>query len=137
MAISKKNQPIVLSKRFNAIFDNHIERDGKLPKSFKKKWLKALRSGKYNQGTHALRTVTKECGTTYCCLGVACHVAGASGLKGKGWIGNDNLFNIRIKSINKVPTVLHGTTGIPSVLAYLNDHGKTFEQIADVIEQKL
>ena len=135
MAISKKNQPIVLSKKFSTIFDNHIERDGKLPKSFKKKWLKALRSGKYNQGTLALRSVSKECGTTYCCLGVACHVAGASGIKNKELI--ENCDGTRIKSINKVPLLLRGDKGIPTVLAWLNDKGKTFEQIADVIEEKL
>jgi hypothetical protein len=135
MAIRKKNQPIVLSKKLNTIIDNHIERDGKLPKAFKKKWLKALRSGKYTQGTEALRSVSKECGTTYCCLGVACHVAGASGIKNKELIENCN--GTRIKSINKVPVILRGDLGIPIVLANLNDKGKTFEQLADLIEEKL
>jgi hypothetical protein len=36
-------------------------------KAIKKRWLKALRSDAYRQGTDALRF-----GNTYCCLGVLC-----------------------------------------------------------------
>lgn len=37
-----------------------------------KKWIKALRSGKYNQARGLLREVTDDGEVTYCCLGVAC-----------------------------------------------------------------
>jgi hypothetical protein len=45
----------------------------------KRKWLKALRSGKYKQGTGALRS-----DGSYCCLGVLCDVAGAE------WVGSED-----------------------------------------------
>ena len=35
--------------------------------TIKKRWVAALRSGKYRQGTEALRS-----GNTFCCLGVLC-----------------------------------------------------------------
>lgn len=43
-----------------------------------RKWVKALRSGKYKQGSEALRN-----GDTYCCLGVLCDVIDPSGWKDK------------------------------------------------------
>ncbi len=46
-----------------------LRKDGKLTKQFKKLWVAALRSGKYQQITGQLR---KENG--FCCLGVACDV---------------------------------------------------------------
>lgn len=39
---------------------------------WKKKWVEALRSGKYKQGKEALCF-----GDKYCCLGVLCEIAGA------------------------------------------------------------
>lgn len=41
---------------------------------FAKKWVAALRSGKYAQGRNFLRRISMEHGTPdlYCCLGVAC-----------------------------------------------------------------
>lgn len=38
----------------------------------KKKWVEALRSGRYKQGTEMLRSLDDE----FCCLGVLCEVAG-------------------------------------------------------------
>lgn len=42
-------------------------------KNVKKKWIKALRSGGYEQGHGALCTVT-EAGDEFCCLGVLCEL---------------------------------------------------------------
>lgn len=47
----------------------------RLPKEFTEKWLKALRSGKYEQGTFKLY---KEEDNSYCCLGVAGNICGVS-----------------------------------------------------------
>lgn len=44
-----------------------------MKKDIAKKWVKALRSGKYKQGKHALKTETKH-GTQHCCLGVLCEL---------------------------------------------------------------
>lgn len=45
-------------------------------KKTKAKWVKALRSGKYQQGRGALKRTLLENNTTYeyCCLGVACDI---------------------------------------------------------------
>lgn len=40
----------------------------------KSKWVSALRSGEYKQGTEMLHNPAKD---TYCCLGVLCKVMGA------------------------------------------------------------
>lgn len=124
---------VKISKDLQNSLKQGIKEHGKLPVRFKTKWIKALRSGKYEQGTNHLKSEGK-----YCCLGVACHIAGATGLKDKNYILNDYDFNSIIKSINKVPKVLHGDGGVPDVLASLNDSLKcTFNQIADFIEKEL
>lgn len=45
----------------------------KLPAKTKAKWVAALRSGKFKQGQHTLKTETAD-KTYYCCLGVACEI---------------------------------------------------------------
>lgn len=40
-------------------------------KEFKKRWIKALRSGEYKQGRRVLNSVDDD---KYCCLGVACEL---------------------------------------------------------------
>lgn len=44
-----------------------------MDKELKAKWVAALRSGQYKQGTKALRI-----GDNYCCLGVLCDVVGVN-----------------------------------------------------------
>lgn len=44
-----------------------------MKKDIAKKWVKALRSGKYKQGKHMLKAATKT-GMRYCCLGVLCEL---------------------------------------------------------------
>ncbi len=43
----------------------------KLPKKIKDKWVKALRSGKYKQGTGYRKSLDSKGTPIYCCLGVA------------------------------------------------------------------
>lgn len=46
-----------------------------MDKTLKRKWLKALRSGKFRQGQNGLRTPTTHGGhVRHCCLGVLCEV---------------------------------------------------------------
>lgn len=47
-------------------------------KAARAKWVAALRSGKYKQGTNRLRSANDE----FCCLGVACEVAAEEGIIG-------------------------------------------------------
>lgn len=46
-----------------------------LDKDFKQKWVAALKSGRYAQGSYRLYNPDLN---TFCCLGVACAVVGAS-----------------------------------------------------------
>ena len=87
------------------------------------RWVKALRSGKYEQGHGMLRY-----GNTFCCLGVACKVAR---------IPNNRITGGFLSSM--FPTILKrlGLTHLQEQeLARLNDNRKkTFREIADHIER--
>lgn len=97
-----------------------------------KRWVKALRSGRYKQGQVHLRV-----GDKHCCLGVLCrilrvkHNVGPEGMY--FYDGNPNLLADSV--IAKVR--MRSRTGILSscqTLAALNDSGKSFAEIADIIE---
>lgn len=108
-------------------------------------WLKALRSGKYEQGKYFLKSDGQ-----YCCLGVLCEVALKNGVKlAKADDGHEAAYGIE-KAKEVLPTeVCHWAKisenpeveikGIEDAnLACLNDHeGYNFLQIADVIEEQL
>jgi len=96
-----------------------------------KKWVAALRSGKYEQGTGQLRN-----GDTYCCLGVLCDVALKEGVL--------DIFPQTAGTLINVPVVqkwskLSNSWGGYSKKGSLvddNDANKTFSQIADIIESE-
>lgn len=143
---TKKKVVSLLSKGDESKMLKSIKNFGKLPKDFKRNWIEALKSGKYKQGDGALRASVKDDETgkksiKHCCLGVACAVAGATGILDKGFITNDGLEKKLIKSINKVPAILQSDklegNDIPNVLASLNDEGKSFKEIAKVIQKYL
>lgn len=113
--------------------------DVRLPKGFKTKWLKALRSGKYKQTEGYLND---ENG--YCCLGVACRINHPKvNLKDKPLI-NEFSFGKNLKNIN-VPKILIGSgemddedyNKIVERLSTMNDNGKSFTVIANYIEKHL
>ena len=92
-------------------------------------WLEALRSGEYQQGRSYLKKDNK-----YCCLGVLAEKMGVLDKDGlcfgesgtlDGWIDQGTC------------PLREGDRGIVSMncLAGHNDLGKTFEEIADIIEQ--
>ena len=103
-----------------------------------KKWVEALRSGKYTQTTKCLQNQKG-----YCCLGVACDLyeketghllpkddngyyfsgvlSGAFGVV-KNWLGLSDREG--------------GLSGPIISLAIANDQGKTFEEISDIIESE-
>ena len=107
-----------------------------LNKKFKQKWLTALRSGKYEQGESELKTKgTQE----YCCLGVACKIAG---LRPSDISGRTMPSTLSPKLQSKLPPFFRSETvdrdheGL-ATLADMNDNGSTFEEIADYIERNL
>lgn len=116
----------------------------------KAKWVAALRSGEYQQTTGALR---KEGG--YCCLGVLCDVAGATWSRGdpndRYWIATYNgereegvLPGSLARAIfgayeHQDPRVIvyAGDRNHKTTLSVLNDDGKTFAELANIIEEQL
>ena len=111
----------------------------KLPKEFKEKWIAALRSGKYVQGEGFLYRRfddddhSSEC---YCCLGIACLVAGltSNDIRNIDVIPNTNAFKT-------VPKILKGSADDSAAVKHLtgmNDvYDCTFPEIADWIEENL
>lgn len=120
----------------------------RMKKDIKKRWLKALRSGEFKQGSGTLRTTNDE----FCCLGVLCELAVEDGvvesipshvhnyLYGKGmhtayppaevleWAG----LNVSDPAV-PVPT----KDNAYRTLASLNDSGASFKEVAAVISSRL
>jgi hypothetical protein len=137
----------------------------KMKPKIKKLWLKALRSGEYEQGTGALRDLS-----FYCCLGVLCDLGAKAGLG--AWADDTDGDLEFIAFHDKMPakggsipdtseTSLtlavmewagldgndpevtikagpeEGEVDRNEALSCLNDGNYTFKQIADLIEKSL
>lgn len=113
-----------------------------MDKTWKRKWVKALRSGEYIQGTGTLCQYDREQGSlTFCCLGVLTDIVDPD-----SWEGEDDLRNSRLSNIyygneqdNHIPAAITMVTaledGYQRALVNLNDtKGMTFNEIADWIE---
>jgi hypothetical protein len=123
-----------------------------------KKWIAALRSGKYKQGLQCLCA-----GDEFCCLGVACDlyaqehdlkwspasnvapVVGSLSLLGQAshlpievilWLGMQNAFGRHWPQKMHGEEEEEGEEEETTSLSILNDLGKTFEEIADIIESE-
>lgn len=100
----------------------------------KAKWLEALRSGKYDQGTGQLRN-----GNCFCCLGVLCDVFNPTGWDGEEWSFGEGIDQCRELSVLpsnfRLQCGMDG--GLEERLIELNDEGKTFSTIANYIEENL
>lgn len=97
-----------------------------------KRWLDALRSGKYAQTRGHLRDKNG-----FCCLGVLCDVSGV-GVWREGYRGEFNLDG-GTTSLFMVPQEIRDGLGMTeyqaSSLARSNDQDKlNFRQIADIVE---
>jgi hypothetical protein len=100
----------------------------------KAKWIDALRSGNYEQGTGDLRSRSGQ----FCCLGVLCDVMGAE------WSGTTPILNGKDMD-REDESFLSGDTlervGFDNetqiALARMNDDGEPFGKIADHIEKHL
>lgn len=107
-----------------------------------RKWVDALRSGKYKQAKERLRDKN-----SYCCLGVACDVSGVGKWQKDFWNsweyavyeapGDVNDLDLP-KGVQKWLGIRLANPKFKRVPAsQLNDEmGKTFEEIADYIEKK-
>lgn len=108
----------------------------------KQRWIAALKSGDYNQAFYKLRA-----GDNFCCLGVLCDLHSKE--TGNEWIQDSDSYYMgqRVSLPEKVMAwagldlyksrkVLLPKTKI--VLSAMNDsYGKTFDEIATLIEEEL
>lgn len=117
--------------------------DVRLPVAFKRKWVKALRSGEFKQGRSSLKeNMSFENDIVdyrYCCLGVACEIQGLK-TDNRGFIENNNIYK-NLRGITKIPKILLGNEDnnpVVSKLVSLNDTKKwNFKRIATWIEKNL
>ena len=103
-----------------------------MKKSIADKWIRALRSGKYKQGTRVLHN---EGNNTYCCLGVLCKIEGIKSSDPQVIASKKNPLKTSTGCVDN----RYGNTDLE--LTALNDSGLpayaaslTFDEIADVIQ---
>jgi hypothetical protein len=109
-----------------------------------KKWVKALRSGKYKQVTDRLTELDNGKVLGHCCLGVLCELAVKDGVRTQ--VTNTSFRRLYSNYGTALPPQVQKWAGLRSgygqfgdvdeSLADLNDSGKSFKYIARVIEQK-
>lgn len=113
------------------------------------KWAEALRSGKYKQGRRALKRKSKGGVVRHCCLGVLCELyqqehktklkvkteAGCEELPGEIFTfdGNDAGLPEKVMRWSGVRDDLGAIEGCS--LSEENDDGRSFKQIAKIIEE--
>lgn len=102
----------------------------KLPKEFATKWLAALRSGEYIKCESQLVEIDgPSFFCSYCAMGIAGHILGASDTKMKG-----SMF-LTHQIVPDLPLELVSHNRFTDYISDLNDNkGKTFPEIADCIE---
>jgi hypothetical protein len=108
----------------------------KLDKKIKHKWLKALRSGKYEQGTGTLKSVAYDGTATYCCLGVLCDVVNP-----RGWTDGCHTFGCSGELSLDFQEKIGMTGAAMRKLIVMNDGGDDvgadFKEIASYISRNL
>lgn len=89
--------------------------------AYKQKWLKALRSGKFNQKQGLLKI-----GNGFCCLGVLCEVTGTNFQLGQCQLKEEQLTKFGLKENTQ------------QTLIKMNDIKRfTFKQIASYVSKNL
>lgn len=110
----------------------------------KQKWITALRSGEYKQGTRCLHNIDNE----FCCLGVLCDIYLREHQKSwqlhpskPKYFLTENDAEFASVQTSYLPEVVRIWAGIdsydPLSLSCDNDQGRSFEEIANKIEAKL
>ena len=118
----------------------------KLPVEFKQQWINALRSGEYIQGIGYMKRYDK-----FCCLGVAYDVLHKEE-ENSGWIIYGQTCESTKHGKSYLPdfddyppavtyalfqSIKNPEKSIIDHLSYMNDHGRTFDDIANWIEENL
>jgi hypothetical protein len=107
-----------------------------MDQKLKSEWVEALRGDKYRQASHRLRTKDDR----YCCLGVLADLMGCKWSEHETKDCYTAIFPDGNESINTVPVYTCDNFGLDwwlvKDLIQMNDSGKFFDEIADVIEEK-
>lgn len=105
-----------------------------MDKKTKIKWIKALRSRRYEQGRFVLRS-----GHQFCCLGVLADIKGAKWINGKPYINGKPVSSVDAALLH--PSFAGLCRNTQNNLAAMNDGRArphhTFKQIADYIEKRI
>lgn len=97
----------------------------------KEKWVKALRSGQYEQGQHYLKS-----GDKFCCLGVLCDLAAKEGICEQVMDRFDDHDTLLPLSVQKWAGLAANPHMGGRYLSGMNDSGTPFKYIALVIEEE-
>lgn len=125
-----------------------------MKKIWKQRWIEALRSGKYKQGTHYLTQIILNGQHIDCCLGVLTKLVKEHcpnlGIKEEKpisghiryYLNEDSSTRNLLRSVKKeVGFNDYETIAVDSIkneyITNLNDAEWTFEQLADLIEMKV
>lgn len=98
-------------------------------------WVAALRSGEFKQGRYRLRNTKNE----FCCLGVLCELYARAhphipNKQPNEYYGNNMLIPDQVERWAGMKTVF-GLLPNNLTLSMLNDEGKSFNTIADLIDK--
>lgn len=121
-------------------------------KEVMKKWVRALRSGKYKQGESFLKCDWTRKGTRHCCLGVLCELYNNNMKKNKKKTIPETTKDSGVhkfgRSDSLLPNVVKKWAGMKSnegafkdqygmltSLTDVNDFGDSFKKIATIIEK--
>ncbi|MDP2660221.1 MAG: hypothetical protein Q8R28_05790 [Dehalococcoidia bacterium] len=103
-----------------------------------RRWIAALRSGKYKQGMFGMRN--REGGNEYCCLGVACDISGLGRWTHTGvvYLGSSSVWPSEVSAWYGLPsTIALKINGHWDTLAAHNDTGRRFSSIATALERQV
>jgi hypothetical protein len=121
-------------------------------------WVEALRSGRFKQGTGKLWVITHDQDNEphepgLCCLGVLCYLAELEGVttrqyhrfEGYQFYMFGNTADVLPEEVKKWAGLEYGDPRIPGIdddhedrsLAFINDNGADFDEIADLIDKYL
>src|SRR5574337_1125403 len=115
-----------------------------MKKKIAEKWASALRSGAYKQGKNRLRSSSDK----FCVLGVLCNLHALAHPKiaatqddKTSYMGSNSILQYKVQKWANLHTPYGGinyscTKHSGEDLAWLNDHGKSFNYLADFIEEK-
>jgi len=108
-----------------------------MKQDIKDKWVAALRSGNYKQGTGELRKVKDDGCTYHCCLGVLAEVAGIK-IRGLGTVSKDGDTSTDYQPLQDLIDEDSDKKISTEHFYILNDREKlSFDKIADRIEKEL